>query len=65
MSDKKKVKFNLVGCDGNAFAVIGGWVRAAKKQGFDKDYIDSVVDSAQSGNYENLLCVFIEHSEGQ
>jgi len=58
-----KVSFNLIGCDSNAFSVIGGWLKAAKRQGFSKTYTDAVKE-AQSGNYEQLLQVFMAHSDG-
>lgn len=28
-----KIEFDLANCDGNAFAILGGWRRAARNQG--------------------------------
>jgi hypothetical protein len=61
---EEKVKFNLVGCDSNAFSVIGGWSKAAKRQGFKQSYIDAVTSEAMAGCYEELLQVFMQHSDG-
>ena len=60
---EKKVTIELVGLDGNAFSVMSAWSRAARKQGWTKEEIDTVLGEAKSGDYDNLLSVIIEHSE--
>lgn len=54
---KKKVRMKLVGQDGNAFSLIGAFVRAARKEGWTSDEIREVVDEATSGDYDHLLAV--------
>lgn len=60
---QKKVKMNLVGLDGNAFSLMGAFSRNAKRQGWDKNEIDSVLQKCMSGDYNNLLCTLMEHTE--
>lgn len=59
----KKVKLELVGRDGNAFSLMGAFSRAARKQGWAKEEIDLVLKECQSGDYDNLLCVLMDHTE--
>jgi hypothetical protein len=63
MNTKKKVKLKLVGLDGNAFALMGAFSNAARKQGWSKPEIDTVLDAAMSGDYNNLLRVLSAHTE--
>lgn len=58
----KKVKLQLVGINGNAFALMGAWQSAAKRQGFTKEDIDKVLAEAMSGDYDKLVCVLDVHS---
>lgn len=59
----EKIKMKLVGEDGNAFAIIGRFTHAARRAGWPKHEIDAVVAEAQSGDYDNLLQVFMKHTE--
>jgi hypothetical protein len=52
---KNKVVGSLIGIDGNAFALMSHFSRLAKAQGFDKEFIDKVLDEAQSSNYDHLV----------
>lgn len=51
----KKVKLNLVGKDGNAFAVMGLFRQKARKEGWTSEEIKTVLDEAMSGDYDHLL----------
>lgn len=53
----KKVKLRLVGIDGNAFSLMGAFSRQARKEGWTKEEIDTVLKDAMSGDYDHLLCV--------
>jgi hypothetical protein len=57
----KKVRMQLVGADGNAFAILGRFQREARRQGWSKDDIDKVVKDATSGDYDHLLCVMMNN----
>lgn len=59
----KKISLKLVGQDGNAFALMGAFSKQARKEGWNKEEIDSVLNKAMSGDYNNLLCVLGEHCE--
>lgn len=63
MPVSKKVRLNLVGLDGNAFALMGAWQRQARKEGWSKEEIDEVLNDARSGDYNNLLCVLSAHCD--
>lgn len=50
------MKYDLVGVDGNAFAIMGYTARALKNEGL-RDLVDEMYDEAQSGDYDNLIRV--------
>jgi hypothetical protein len=54
------VNVPLVGHDGNAFAIIGRAITAAKRGGVPKNEIDAFVTQAQSGDYNRLLTTVME-----
>jgi hypothetical protein len=56
-----KVKMKLVGMDGNAFAILGGFSREAKKQGWKQPQIKVVLDEATSKDYNHLLATIMAH----
>lgn len=58
----KKVKLKLVGLDGNSFMLLGAFSKAAKEQGFDKKWIDNILDLATSGDRNHLLRTLIENT---
>lgn len=57
----KKVNLKMVGLDGNAFAIMGAFQRQARKEGWTKEEINTVLDEARSGDYYNLINVIAEH----
>lgn len=60
---KKKVKLELVGLDGNAFSLMGAFQRQARREKWTQEEISAVLDDAQSGDYNHLLCVLMNHCE--
>lgn len=56
-----KPVLELVGCDGNAFGIIGAATRVARKAGWSKDQIDTFTKDAMSGDYDHLLQVCMKH----
>ncbi len=59
----KQITLELVGMDGNAFALLGAFRRQAKKEGWTQEEIDVVLDDAKSGDYNHLLQVLIKHTK--
>ena len=57
-----KVRLSLEGLDGNAFALLGAFSRAAREQGWDGPSIKAVMDEATAGNYDHLLQTLIKHT---
>ncbi len=55
-----EVKIQLVGEDGNAFAIMGRAISAAKRAGVSQASIQDYKDEATSGSYDNLLCVTMD-----
>lgn len=51
----------LVGCDSNAFAVLGAFQYNAKKQGWTPKEIDVVTKKAMSGDYDHLLATIMDN----
>jgi hypothetical protein len=61
----KKVKLDLVGTDGNAFAILGNFQHQARKEGWTKEEIDTVINEATAGDYDHLLATIIKHCKEQ
>jgi hypothetical protein len=59
---ERKVVMNLVGLDGNAFALMGAFSLSARRQGWSIDEIKSVTDECTSGDYDNLLHVLMKNT---
>lgn len=57
----KRVSLNLVGIDGNAFAVMGAFRRQAIDENWSEQEIAAVLTEAQSGNYDHLLLTIMNH----
>ena len=53
----------LIGQDGNAFAIMGRVKQALKSAGSDKEYIDKYLSEATSGDYDHLIVVSMEYVE--
>jgi hypothetical protein len=56
---------DLTDLDGNAFAIMGAWQRAARAAGWQPDKITAVIKDASSGDYDHLLQVILAHSESR
>ncbi len=61
--ESTKPALKLVGQDGNAFAILGLAIRAARKAGWSQEQIDEYKSEATSGDYDNLLAVTMDHFE--
>ncbi len=57
----KKVTLNLVGLDGNAFALLGAFKSQARKENWTKEEINDVINEAMNGDYDHLLCALSDH----
>lgn len=58
-----EIEVELVGNDGNAFAVLGAVQKALRRAGVPQDEIDEFMDDATSGDYDHLLQVCMEWVE--
>lgn len=59
----KRINLEMVGLDGNAFSLMGAFTRQARKEGWTKDEIDSVMNEATSGDYNHLLSTLSDHCD--
>jgi hypothetical protein len=59
----KKVTLNLLGLNGNAFALMGAFQKQARREKWTPEEIKSVLDECQSGNYDHLLQTLLSHTE--
>ncbi len=59
----KKVKLQLVGLNGNAFALMGAFQRQARREGWTPEEIRAVLTECKSGDYDHLLCVLMDHCD--
>ena len=55
-----EIEVQLVGEDGNAFAIMGRVTKAMKRAGISKEEIDNYRKDAMSGDYNNLLAVTMD-----
>jgi hypothetical protein len=65
VGEKKKVKLDLVGLDGNAFSLLGAFKRAARKQGWNDVSIKDVIDEAMTSDYNHLLQTLLANTESE
>ena len=49
------IRVQLVGEDGNAFAIIGRVIRAMRRAGVEQAQIDAFRAEAMAGDYDHLL----------
>lgn len=49
------IEVNLIGQDGNAFAVLGAVKSALRRGGATKEDVDTFLAEAMSGDYSHLL----------
>lgn len=49
-----KVNLQMVGLDGNAFAIMAAFQRQAHKEGWTQDEINEVLNETKSGDYSHL-----------
>lgn len=56
------IELELVGLNGNAYALMGAFQRAARKQGRTAEEIQAVLDDCRSSDYDHLLQVLVKHT---
>ena len=59
----KKIKFKMVGRDGNAYFLMGAFSAQAQKEKWTKEEIEFVMNEAMSGDYNNLLRTLMKYSK--
>jgi hypothetical protein len=57
----EKPDVELVGHNGDAFAIMGKVSKALYNEGADKEYIDKYREEAMSGNYDDLLITTMKY----
>ena len=55
MTKYPEIEVQILGRDGNAFAIMGAISTALRKAGVSKDEINQYTSESMSGDYENLL----------
>jgi len=58
-----QVKVELVGRDGNAFAILGACQKAARRAGLSEEQINEWRTEAMSGDYDHLLQTCMRYFE--
>ena len=64
-ADLIRPDLDLVGVDGNAFAVLGTVQRALREAGNGPDVVAAYREQAMSGDYEHLLAVSLAFVEAE
>tara|TARA_Y100000034_G_scaffold99345_1_gene121985 strand:- start:659 stop:919 length:261 start_codon:yes stop_codon:yes gene_type:complete len=62
-ANANKPALHLVGCDGNAFAILSKAHRAAKGANWSCEKIDEVMHEATCGDYNHLIQTMIKYFE--
>ena len=62
MSKNKTVELDLVGLDGNAFALMGAFQHAARQQGWTHKEIYTVLAECQRGDYDHMLQTLMKYT---
>jgi hypothetical protein len=52
---------DLLGCDGNAYAIMGTTKNLLRQYSADKEYIDSYMKEAMSGDYDHLIAASVAY----
>lgn len=60
---EKTVNLNLIGVNGNAFAIMGVFQKQARKEGWTSQEMNAVLEEAKSGDYIHLLATIENHCE--
>jgi sugar diacid utilization regulator len=58
---EKTISLDLVGLDGNAFALMGAFRKQARREGWDAKEIEAVMTECQSSDYDHLLQTLMKH----
>jgi hypothetical protein len=56
-----KPTVKLIGENGNAFNILGQTIKALKKAKVDQETIDTYLQEAKAGDYDNLLAVTMKY----
>lgn len=59
----KQIKVQLIGNDGNAFAIMGTVSKALKQANIPQEDIDAYLQESMSGDYDNLLRTAMKYVE--
>jgi len=59
----KTVDLNLIGVNGNAYAIMGAFQRQARKEDWTSEEIEAILKEAKSGDYNHLLATIENHCE--
>jgi hypothetical protein len=58
---EKKVDLELVGLDGNAFALLGAFRKQAKREKWTEEEIKTVTEECMKSDYDHLLQTLLVH----
>ena len=61
--DARKPRVQLLGRDGNAFAILGACRRAARAAGWTEQRWNAVQQEMTAGTYDDLLAAAMKHFE--
>jgi len=61
MENTKKIDLELIGLNGNAWALMGAFSEQAKKEDWTEKEIKEVLKEARSGDYDHLLATLSSH----
>ena len=59
----KKIDLELVGLDGNAFALLGAFQKQARKEKWTQEEITQVFNEASSCDYNHLLRTLAKYTK--
>lgn len=61
----KTINLDLVGINGNAYAIMGAFRKQALNENWTEEEINAVLKEAQASDYNHLLATISNHCEPQ
>ena len=59
----KTVKLDLMDLNGNAFALMGGFQRQARREGWEGEEIECVLEECRNGDYDHLVQTLMQYCD--
>lgn len=59
----EKIRLNKLEVSDNEMDLIAKFIVTAKKQGFELEWVDRVINKIEKSQYDNITAILLEHVE--